>query len=239
MMNEGDFWDEITEVFLSAETLEWKYAQLYNILDRMCIQLVAPLHATYNGLFSRLQALCRIHQHPLHPVDVMRWRARQVKRHEQEPNEEAFRVDVKGMVEALACFTQTPVPSQLKRHLPDEVHPSALQLTRLQKGKRMRLIAVSKDLHYILAQDAEFPQNECVKVDFTLNDHTRESARYVTEGTLFNVVSYQMDREGTIAPELIVIEPDYLVNVSTLTSCFKPYGASAFNYLLKSLYFIC
>ncbi|MBR3531489.1 MAG: AAA family ATPase [Bacteroidaceae bacterium] len=233
MMNEGDFWDEITEVFLSAETLEWKYAQLYNILDRMCIQLVAPLHATYNGLFSRLQALCRIHQHPLHPVDVMRWRARQVKRHEQEPNEEAFRVDVKGMVEALACFTHTAIPSKLKRHLPDEVHPSALQLTRLQKGKRMRLIAVSKDLHYILAQDAEFPQNECVKVDFTLNDHTRESARYVIEGMLFNVVSYQMDREGTIAPELIVIEPDYLVNVSTLTSCFKPYGASAFNYLLK------
>ena len=233
MMNEGDFWNEITKVFFSAETLEWKYAQLYNILDRLCIQLVAPLHASYNGLFSRLQALCRIHQHPLHPVDVMLWRARQVKRHEQEPDEEAFRVDVKGMVEALACFTQTVVPSQLKRHLPDEVNPSALQLTRLQKGKRMRLIAVSKDMHYVSAQDAEFPRNECVKVDFTLNDHTRESARYVTEGMLFNVVSYQMDREGTVFPELIVIEPDFLVNVSTLTSCFKPYGASAFNYLLK------
>ena len=227
------FWDEIVEVFLSSETLEWKYAQLYNILDRMCIQLVAPLHAHYNGLFSRLQALCRIHQHPLHAVDVMRWRARQVKRREQEPREEAFRVDVKGMAEALACFTQSAIPAVLMHQLPDRVNPSALQLTRLQKGKRMRLVALSKDLQYIYAKDAEFPQKESTKVDFTSQEHLRESARYINEGTLFNVVSYQMDREGTIFPELLVIEPDFLVNVSTLTSCFKAYGASAFNYLLK------
>ena len=228
-----EVWQEIIEVFQSKESLEWKYAQLYAILDRVCIQLVAPLPASYNSLFSRLQALCRIHQHPLHAVDVMRWRARQVKLHQQEPNEEAFLVDVKGMTEALAYFTQTTVPFILKNRLPDTVNPSALQLTRQHKGKRLRLIAVSKDLQFIYAQDAEFPQDELIKVDFTLNEHTRESAKYLQDGTPFNAVSYHVDREGIIFPELIIIEPDFLLNVSTLTSCIKPYGSSAFNYLLK------
>ena len=185
-----EVWQEIIEVFQSKESLEWKYAQLYAILDRVCIQLVAPLPASYNGLFSRLQALCRIHQHPLHAVDVMRWRARQVKFHQQEPNEEAFLVDVKGMAEALACFTQTTVPFILKNRLPDTVNPSALQLTRQHKGKRLRLIAISKDLQFIYAQDAELPQDELIKVDFTLNEHTRESVKYLQDGTPFNAVSY-------------------------------------------------
>ena len=46
------------------------------------------------------------------------------------------------------------------------------------------------------------------------------------EGVRVNVVN---------GGELVILEPDYLIDVSSLTACVKPYGTSPLNYLLAQL----
>lgn len=228
-----NIWTELSEVFFSPESLREKYTQLYGLLDRVCIEQTSGLPAHYNGLFTRLQALCRLKQHPLQAIDTMRWRARQVKLGAYEPDEVELLQDTKALCDALARFTNTKIPLKLRRALPDNVVPSALQLARNRKQKRQRFVAVRRDDHYIYARTADDPTADLLRIDYTLNEHTRQTAQYIDTDTVFNCVAFTVDQDDIYYPSILILEPDYLIDVSSLTACVRPYGSSPFNYLLR------
>ena len=233
MVDSKQMWTEIAEVFFSEQPLREKYALLYGLLDRVCTHLTSGLTAHYNGLFTRLQALCRLKECPLQAVDTMRWRARQVKLGAYDPQEVEFLQDVKALCEALSRFTDSKVPLKLRRSLPDHVTPSALRLARNRKQKRQRFVAVSKDEKYIYARTDDDPSADLLRIDYTLNEHTQQTAQYIEADMTFNCVAFTVDLDDIYYPTILVLEPDFLLDVSALTSCVRPYGSSPFNYLLK------
>jgi hypothetical protein len=85
-------WQDIVEVFCSEQSLRQKYRYFYDALHRVCIEKTEGLPAEYNDFFSRLQAVCRLTNYPLHKVDGFRWRARQVAHHGMEVDEQIVRV---------------------------------------------------------------------------------------------------------------------------------------------------
>ena len=107
-------WQDIQEVFFSEQTLKWKYRYFYDTLHRVCIEKTEGLPAEYNDFFSRLQAVCRLTNYPLYAIDTFRWRARQVSCLGMEVDEHTFLVDMRVLVEALAHFTNTPIPVAFK-----------------------------------------------------------------------------------------------------------------------------
>ena len=54
------------------------------------------------------------------------------------------------------------------------------------------------------------------------------------KGAQLNIVRPREDN-GFIYPELIIFEPDYLVNISTVAHCFTNYADSPFVELTKKL----
>ena len=98
-------WQDVQEVFFSEQTLKQKYRYCYDTLHRVCIEKTEGLPAEYNDFFSRLQAVCRLTNYPLHGVDSFRWRARQVSHLGMEVDEHTFLADMRVFVEALAHFT--------------------------------------------------------------------------------------------------------------------------------------
>jgi len=230
--NEGP-WTEVSDIFFSELSLREKYTLLYGVLDRVCTELTSGLPTHYNGLFTRLQALCRLKQHPLQAIDTMRWRARQVKLESYEPAEVEFLQDTKALCDALSCFTETRVPLKLRRALPDTLQPSALIIARNRRQKRQRFVAVRRDEQYIYARTADDPSADLLRVDFTLNEHTRQTAQYIDADTVFNCVAFTVDSSDIYYPTILILDPDYLVDVSSLTTCVRPYGSSPFNYLLR------
>lgn len=232
-------WEDVENIFFSANTLRYKYIYYYKLLNRICIELVRPLAADYTDFFSRLQAVCRITEHPLRNVDVFRWRARRVMDEKEEAREEAFLVDAKAFMEALAKFTRTRVPMKLMRSLPDRLVCPAVDAARGRRRRRCRFVAVGKDERFIHAVSRELPGEEVVKVDFTLNDHTHSAASLIERDMQFNAVDFTIDTEGIVYPRIIVVNPDFLLDISTLTSCVKPYGSSPFNYFLKKFDDVC
>lgn len=232
-MDVRQMWTEVTGVFFSEQPLRAKYGLLYDVLDRVCIELTRGLEAHYNSLFTRLQVLCRLREHPLRAVDTMRWRARQVKLGGYEPDEVEFLQDVKALCDALARFTDSKVPTRLRRSLPDHVTPSAIRSARNRKQKRQRFVAVGKDERFIFARTPDDPSADLLRIDYSLNGHTQQTADYIAEDMAFNCVAFTVDSDDIYYPSMLVLEPDFLIDVSSLTSCVRPYGSSPFNVLLK------
>ncbi len=48
-----------------------------------------------------------------------------------------------------------------------------------------------------------------------------------------SLIYIDYDIEGIISPQIMIINPDYLVDVTTVAECFKPYGGNAKYYLLN------
>lgn len=56
------------------------------------------------------------------------------------------------------------------------------------------------------------------------------------EGAVLNLVRLRMDERGNVCmPELIILEPDYLINITTIAGCFESYAESPFVNLVNKI----
>lgn len=227
-------WQDIVAVFFSSQTRRQKYRYFYDTLHRVCIEKTQGLPAEYNDFFSRLQAVCRLTNYPLHAVDCFRWRARQVAHAGMDIDEHTFLVDVRAFVDALAHFTNTRIPDALKGALPDV---AVLPLPREQleyraRQKRIRFTVQRIEEPYIYALSQEMPTETPFRIDLMANQHTQMTSQLLKEGMQFNVLSFTVDSEGVYHPLYIVLEPDFMIDTTSVTGCIKGWGESAFNHFL-------
>ena len=224
---------EIIEILESKLTVTNQFKRLYDCLDRVCIELTSNMSVSYNTLFTRLQALCRLNAISMADVDEFRYVAYAVKKKQMKPDKATLLRTTKGMVDAVARFLNSQPPQQLLRMLPDKPAKPLKRMTQTRMSKPLRVVVTDKDDNFIYAVNDEMPSETPIKIDYKNNDSNNEIAGYIDVGAQLNVVSYIMDVEGIIHPDIIVYEPDYLLDVSSLASTVKAYGNSPFNYLLK------
>ncbi len=73
-----------------------------------------------------------------------------------------------------------------------------------------------------------------------LNRDGADSWSYLKEilwtGAVLNLVRIRMDERGEVCmPELIILEPDYLINITTIAGCFETYAESPFVNLINKI----
>jgi len=228
-------WTEIIEMFFSSLPIERKYRYFSDTLHRVCIEKTKGLSTQYNDFYSRLQATCRLLNYPLAPVDGFRYNSNQILLHGMAVDEAQYLIDTRAFVEALAHFTDTRIPTELLEKLPSyKKRPVNLQQVAYhQRRKRIRFMFERIEGQYLLCKCPDIPSDDLLKVDYTLNSHTLRASQLLSEGMQFNSLLYTVDNDNVYYPQYIVIEPDFLVNITEITSCVKPYGDSAFNHLLK------
>lgn len=237
MDNQG-LWNDIEEMFFSPSSVAQKYRFFYDTLHRVCIGLTQSLPTEYGDFFSSLQAVCRLTNFPLHNVDTFRWRARQVSHHGMESDEQTFLQDVRAFVDAVAHFTNSAAPARMMQKLPQAVSHQPLtikQIEHQQRKKRLRFTVIEVSEPYILARAKDIPSEEPLKISMATNAHTLQAAQLLKEGMQFNALSYTIDADGVYHPLYIIVEPDYLLDITSITGCLKSYGDSAFNHLIDKL----
>ena len=50
-------------------------------------------------------------------------------------------------------------------------------------------------------------------------------------GAQLNLIHVTVDEESIYHPRFIILEPDYLINISSIAECFQDYGTSPLHYL--------
>ena len=108
----------------------------------------------------------------------------------------------------------------------------------LKEMKRVRVIYHSKEDDFLYVEPLDFVSDELKKVSCTHKDSTfefKETYDVLWRGAQLNLLGVTIDSEGILIPEYIVVEPDYLIDISTLAECYRPYGAHPLNYILGKL----
>ena len=106
------------------------------------------------------------------------------------------------------------------------------------KVKRLRTLFEYKDETYLYVDPVDFVSVEPLKVKYNVQDVNDEfitTCSSLWKGAQLNLLEVSVDSDGILLPEFFVLEPDYLLDISTLAECYKPYGAHPLNYILSKL----
>ncbi len=92
---------------------------------------------------------------------------------------------------------------------------------------------ISTDGRHLLTET-----NERQPLTIRLSDSQQEGfaffLSYIEKGNKLNLLNIEEAEEG-LSAEFIILEPEYLLDISTLAECFKPYGSHPLNYSLARL----
>lgn len=230
-----DAFDEILQYHRAALALTEKYVRLYDLLDRVCKQLTEDYDTDFSNLFSRLYALCRQTGLRRNAIEHFRQHARRIIRHEEEPETESYLYDLKALCEALSHWYGRPVPATLQSILPSEWR-SLSDKSPMTKTihKRLRLVVDHWDEHFIYGFSEQLPSEQPLKIDYTTYPPFAGLGEQLHSGVQLNLLSVtRQEEDNSWLPELIVLEPDYLLDISSLSECLQTYGNHPLNYLVS------
>lgn len=235
-----DIFDEIRNIMQP----DMDHTARYHALDTLLLRALkdrtrhSPVDFTHTA--ARLHWLCKQTGHPSHPLEVFRARAGRIQKGLFLPNGEDEAYDLKAVCEGLAAFYQTHVPEDVQKRLPRHWRPAPAPAEKVLQAKRIRITVHRWDEHFIYGKDHTHPTEQLLKVEYA--DETDRTFADLNgqlyEGAQLNLLSVKAIRaEGAypyvLKPEMLVLDPDFLIDITALCACIKPYGYSAYTHLLN------
>lgn len=202
---------------------------------RLLLELLRDLLNTYTegqtfhfaSLFTHLQHVCRHRGINAKDIDVVRRRARAVLRKEEKADAETFAADCRTLMSfATALEVSEGIPRAEASNVLDGNNPQ--QGTLDGAGcLGLRAVVTEKSGERCLIH-TEHGDTWRMEVDEIL----QPSFRLLREGQTICLHDCMVS-DGVLRPNYLIIEPDYLLDISTLAACMAYYGEEPQNYLLR------
>ncbi len=220
-----------------------KIRQLDHLLTAFFVDLTRSKNIVFTTMFSRVAFAAQEHQ----ISRALQWRIHQIRRKRQTPpellEEQDYLSTLKTACYAIAAFCQTPVASDLKEIL-DQIQDQEEPQRKMSSKKRYTVLrvvvlAVDDKKNQLLCQPFDNPQEQLVVrynetgYNESFNNNIRDLKRFFHGFATVNLLDVSVTEEGEYVPRAFVLEPDYMVDVSSISECFQSFGASAALYLLK------
>ncbi len=232
----SEYYDELHRLLAETPTAD-SYSTLYRVLNRLCIEATPYEGVDYSGLFSRLRGICRhVPGARFKELDTVRrigWRYLQGKENAPIRIEE-YRHDVAEVALFASHMGTRPLPDDFKKILEADFRRRVHHDFFAQKVRAL-----------VTAVDAEAGCFRCIEREngpelMVLVPHLQRTLQTLQEGDEVNILHPKRCDTPTKDEEvwtasLVILDPDYLIDVSALTAVYRPYGAEAENYLLALL----
>lgn len=223
------------------DELKIAYRQLRELLEECCKSQLdettfqkADLAASINYVAVKLN-IDNVVQHRLH---TFRLTSNAILNNQEEPTRDSLLRDVKTLAFFVRLISDQPIPPSLLHLLPQADATYTASPSFVGKEKRMRVSFLYKDDQYLYVQSLDKSFEASLKVRYGIEDVNAEFAETCSllwPQAVLNLLDVGIDAEGVLTPAIIVLEPDYLLDISSLAECYKEYGHHPANYLLNRL----
>ncbi len=207
---------------------------MHDTLILCCHEGVKDTKQAFGNLFSQVDYLCKVRGISIPDKIAIQTMRRHSNRQEALSGED-LKYDARALAVFISAVFGVDVPHELTVLIPhaNRPHKKGLEIN----NRRIRCIVKSWDGDFIrvdIDQDADEEEYlVCLKDEENRLDHTY-LCELLREGMQLNLLDCQV-RQPIITPRLIVVEPDYLVDISSIATCFTAFGHHPLLYLLNQM----
>lgn len=228
------------EIHQEQNHLAEKYVKFRSLLERACKDLTAHESIQFSNLFSRLNYICdkyNLNGYQKYWINAFRINANQVLQGGLRPVGDCpYASDLRALCDfGRICF-ELDIPAELlaaaSRY--KDCRTQVPRSRKSEKTERIRVEVSSADEHFIYAFDEEHPTEEPIRIKHHvpgINEEFNDTVAQLWKGCQLNLVDVIIDEEGIYIPDLIILEPDYLLDISSLAECMKEYGKHPLNFI--------
>ena len=199
-----------------------RYAAWVGVMKRLCNAEAEQLAGDYANLFSLLLAVCRERGISHKAADSFRHFAHRVLHDKAVRTPDEEREDLACLCHFAQQMTGKPVPPELPLLRIAQLAPAPAH----SAGTALRGIVteIEGDCLTCLTEDG---QNVCLRAK------TEAMMQHVRKGDFVGVSDIREGADGKLVAGEIVLAPDYLIDVTALAACLRPYGNSPLGFLLS------
>ena len=208
---------------------------MHETLVIACYEGLKETKHGFGNLSSQVEALCRLHH--IAPKDVVA--IHKMRRHSNSaapilPDDIAY--DCRALALFVSAVFQEAIPDTLVGKLP--THGRNTENIQIANYRYIRCIVREWDEQTIqVAVINQDSSEELLMVDY-MNTAEYVDFSYLRsllrEGMQLNLLDCTVTRKKVI-PRLIVVEPDYLVDISSIANCFESYGHHPLLFTVKRM----
>ena len=234
-----NFFDEIEAAIGRIPDYRKVYSRLNQVFKKFLGQQTGGTRINFGGTFAKTDYLLKEHgasNRMVKMVNDTRVRLRKQYEMSDADLEKSCLSDVKHLCQFIAFICKTDIPPRLTRVFPKE---RASSYTPMLVGDCMRGIVESWDDEFVYVRTEESDDGGFKKVCYADGNLTYNFDWTYLKGLFYKNAQLNLvrprEKGGVIYPELIIFEPDYLVNISTVAHCFTNYADSPLVELIKKL----
>lgn len=208
---------------------------MHETLVIACYEGLKETKHGFGNLSSQVEALCRLHH--IAPKDVVA--IHKMRRHSNSaapilPDDIAY--DCRALALFVSAVFQEAIPDTLVGKLP--THGRNTENIQIANYRYIRCIVREWDEQTIqVAVINQDSSEELLTVDY-MNTAEYVDFSYLRsllrEGMQLNLLDCTVTRKK-VTPRLIVVEPDYLVDISSIANCFESYGHHPLLFTVKRM----
>lgn len=208
---------------------------MHETLVIACYEGLKETKHGFGNLSSQVEALCRLHH--IAPKDVVA--IHKMRRHSNSaapilPDDIAY--DCRALALFVSAVFQEAIPDTLVGKLP--THGRNTENIQIANYRYIRCVVRAWDEQTIqVAVINQDSSEELLMVDY-MNTAEYVDFSYLRsllrEGMQLNLLDCTVTRKKVI-PRLIVVEPDYLVDISSIANCFESYGHHPLLFTVKRM----
>ena len=217
------------------------YKQMRDLLERICRAQMQNESLQMTDLSARISfvaakvGLSIAEQNRLH---TFRLTSNAILNRQQEPGREQLLRDAKTLAFFIRKLLDEDIPSELYKLLPRADATYLVAPPARERVQRMRVCFQYADEQYLYVTPLDEVSEKPYLVRYNIpqvNEEFAETCKLLWRHAQVNLLDVAVDEAGILTPSFIVLEPDYLLDISSLAECFRDYGHHPANYFLSRL----
>lgn len=217
------------------------YKQMRDLLERICRAQMQSSSLQMTDLSARISFIAAKtglsvgEQNRLH---TFRLTSNQILNRCLEPNREKLLRDVKTLAFLVRKLSGENIPDELYRLLPRADATYLVAPPACERVRRMRVCFQYADEQYLYVTPLDEVSERPYLVRYNIpqiNEEFAETCKLLWQHAQMNLLDVAIDETGILTPSFIVLEPDYLIDISSLAECFRDYGHHPGNYFLSRM----
>lgn len=250
MINTIIYREEIEDISKQRVSISDKSFKLKFLLERLCKDLTREEAMEFPNLFSRIVFIAQ----KFNLSKQLEWKLQNFRvlislQKQGELSISPYMLDtaindILYLCDCVDKFDSDIAKQDERREFNSEIYDTFQRFKQIDKAyislhkeniKRVRIVSIEHKEFLIQCID-ENDSSRRLNVRYnvpSINSEFNESVKHFKVGARLNLIDCLKESDGSLTPKKIVLEPDYLIDVSAIANCFINKETSHLNYFIN------